>query len=43
LAAENPLGSAGVGRAAAATESDPDTGTVPVVSIGLSLPDQEEI
>lgn len=38
---DNPLSSAGLGRAAMATDADPDTGSVPVVSVGLTIPEEE--
>jgi diaminohydroxyphosphoribosylaminopyrimidine deaminase/5-amino-6-(5-phosphoribosylamino)uracil reductase len=41
-AGENVVGTAAVGRAASATDAELDTGSVPVVTVGLSLPEEED-
>ncbi len=40
-APDSASGAAGLGRAAAVTEADPGTGTVPVATRGLSLPEED--
>lgn len=42
LVGDNPLGGSGLGRAASATDAELDTGSVPVVTLGLSLPEEED-
>ncbi len=41
-AAESPVDPASIGRAAAATDGDHETGSVPVVSVDLPLPEEED-
>ena len=38
---DNPRGHPGLGRAAAAADAEPDTGSVPIATVGLTIPEEE--